>query len=166
MKAILITAVALTLLGTASASRAEVKEVSFLHTTKTKYVLKLDCDEERTGTAPPVYTCYNKNGNEQRITPGPDWQMVELSRACLLNTVTDTVDSSCAGVAIPGKEPMLYIYQKDKKFFQASKYWKPLPVDDARCGSRKIDVVVLIRGDSSVVRPSQIEWSKENAREK
>ena len=59
---------------------------------------------------------------------------------------------------MPGKEPMLYIYQKDKEVFQISEQWKPLPVDDARCGSRKIDVVVLIRGDSSVVRSSQIEW--------
>lgn len=147
----------------ATSTWAEVKSVYFLHTMKTKYVLKLDCDEERTDAVPPVYTCYDNNGKEQRITPGPEWQLVELNRACLLNTVTDTVDSSCAGIAMPGKEPMLYIYQKDKEFFLASKQWKPLPVNDARCGFRKTDVVELIRGDSSVVRPSQIEWSKDNA---
>ena len=42
MKALLITAVALTLLGIGSAGRAEVEQVYFLHKTKTKYVLKLD----------------------------------------------------------------------------------------------------------------------------
>ncbi|RWX47665.1 hypothetical protein VT98_12091 [Candidatus Electrothrix communis] len=90
------------LLLAATSARAEVKGVSFLHRTKAKSVLKLDCDEERTGTAPPAYTCYNKNGKEQSITPGPEWQLVKLSPACLLNTVTDTVDTSCAG--LPNRE--------------------------------------------------------------
>ncbi|WP_446010642.1 hypothetical protein [Candidatus Electrothrix sp.] len=38
MKAILITAVGQTLLGVASAGRAEVKEVYFLHTTKACFI--------------------------------------------------------------------------------------------------------------------------------
>ncbi|WP_446010641.1 hypothetical protein [Candidatus Electrothrix sp.] len=70
-------------------------------TTKTKNVLKLNCDEERTGSGPPVYTCYDNNGKEQTITPGPEWQLVELRPACLLNTTTDTVDTACAGIAKP-----------------------------------------------------------------
>jgi len=142
---------------------AEVQSVYFLHSTKSQNVLKLDCDEERTGTASPVYTCYDNNGKELRIKPGPEWQLVELSPACLLNTVTDIVDNSCAGVVKPGKQPMLYICQQDKEIFQVSKQWEPLPVDDARCGSRKTDVVELIRGDSSTARPSQISWSIGNA---
>ncbi|WLE96985.1 MAG: hypothetical protein QTN59_20210 [Candidatus Electrothrix communis] len=158
-----ITVVLTVLLLAATSTQAEVKGVSFLHRTKAKSVVKLDCDEERTGTAPPAYTCYNKNGKEQPITPGPEWQLVKLSPACLLNTVTDTVDTSCAGVAELGKQPRLYICQKDKEVFQVSKQWKPLPVDDARCGSRKTDVVELIRGDSSATRPSQIEWSTGHA---
>lgn len=159
MKAILISVVALTLLGRASAGRTQVEQVYFLHRTKTKAVLKLDCDEERTGSSPSVYTCYDNNGKEQTITPGPEWQLVKLSPACLLNTVTDIVDSSCAGVAKPGEQPMLYICQKDKEIFQVSEQWEPLPLSDDRCGSRKTDVVELIRGDSSTARPSQITWS-------
>lgn len=160
MKAILISVVALTLLGRASAGRTQVEQVYFLHTTKTKAVLKLDCDEERTGSSPSVYTCYDNNGKEQTITPGPEWQLVELNSACLLNTVTDTINNFCAGVAVPGEEPMLYICQERKEVFQVSEQWEPLPADDDRCGSRLKDVVELIRGDSSSSSPSQIEWTQ------
>ena len=100
MKALQIAAVALILLAAASAVRAEVEEVYFLHRTKTKGVLKLDCDKEQKGNGPPVYTCYDNDGNDQLITPGPEWQLAELSRVCLHNTVTDTV-RDCLGIAAP-----------------------------------------------------------------
>ncbi|CAK8720191.1 hypothetical protein KKHLCK_09375 [Candidatus Electrothrix laxa] len=161
-----ITVVLSVLLLAATSTKAEVKAVYFLHRTKAKSVLKLDCDEELKGNGSSVYTCYNKNGKEQLMTPGPEWQLVELSPACLLNTVSDTVDNSCAGVAMPGQEPMLYLCQKDKELFQVSEQWEPLPAADARCGSRQVAVVELIRGDSSLSRPSQIEWSQNHGGQK
>lgn len=154
------------LLLAATSTEAEVKGVYFLHQTKAKSVLKLDCDVERTDTAPPVYTCYNDNGKEQRITPGQEWQLVEMSYACLRNKVTDTVINSCAGVAASRKEPMLYICEKDKEIFQVSEQWEPLPAADVRCGSRQVDVVELIRGESSLSRPSQIEWRQNDGGQK
>lgn len=150
----------------ATSTWAQVKGVYFLHQTKVKSLMKLDCDEERTGTGSPVYTCYDNNGKELEIKPSPEWQLVELSPACLLNTVTDTINNSCAGVAVPGEEPMLYICQERKEVFQVSEQWEPLPADDDRCGSRQTDVVELIRGDSSSSRPSQIEWSQDYGEQK
>ncbi|XOF34214.1 MAG: hypothetical protein ACL93V_02660 [Candidatus Electrothrix sp. YB6] len=163
MKPFLIATVALMLLGAASVGRAEVKEVYFLHRTKTKGVLKLDCDKEQKGNRPPVYTCYDNDGNGQSITPGPEWQLAELSRVCLHNTVTDTV-RDCLGIAAPGKQPEFFVCQDDKgTFFRPPTEWEKLNADDGRCAPPPKKLVdLLIRGESSAALPSQIEWSEAN----
>jgi len=151
------------LLAAVAAAQAEVKAVYFLHKTKTQGVLQLDCDKDRQGNARPVYTCYDQDGNEQPITPGPEWQLAELSQVCLHNTVTDTV-KDCIGIAAPGKPPEMYVCQNDRgKFFRPSAKWEKLNADDGRCAPGKKEVVELIKGDSSASRPSQIEWSENDA---
>jgi hypothetical protein len=137
MKAILITAVALTLAGAATAS-AEHTKVAFLHV-KDK-TLKEDCVEIKgKHDAVPQYICYDDEDEAVPMTPGEDWRLVQAEKVCFLHKVRDTI-RVCMEIT-PLKENATSCYtcslgDGPPKIFEPSRRWKKLTIDDKRCAPR------------------------------
>ncbi|MCI5160160.1 MAG: hypothetical protein D3906_17410 [Candidatus Electrothrix sp. AUS1_2] len=131
MKALLITAVVLTVLPAASV-RAEDTQLGFRN--KTGKVLQLDCD--KSGKGKTAYTCYDSDGNETYLNEGGEWKLIRHEKVCFRHQ--DDRIRVCLEITEPENGTKSYTCFRDGKpfSFAPEKEWELLSGENTICAEK------------------------------
>lgn len=121
-------AAALVLLAAAAAQAAEAKKLGFRHTASKE--LHLDCDENADAKA--AHTCYDRDGNETKITEGKEWERINFEKVCFRHE--DDRIRVCLEITAAGSGAKNYVCYNDRqRYFQPGAEWTLLPGGNAVC---------------------------------
>lgn len=128
-KALAMSMTAILLLAAASAQAAEAKKLGFRHTASKE--LRLDCDKDADAQA--AHTCYDRDGNETKITAGKEWELIEYKRVCFRHKERDSI-RVCFELTVPGGGATSHVCFNDKgQYFQPRQDWELMSGSSAIC---------------------------------
>lgn len=117
------------LFAAATVQAMEEKKLGFRHTASKE--LRLDCDNNADAQA--AHTCYDRDGNETKITAGKEWERISFAQVCFRQKEDDRI-RVCFELTGPGGGGASHVCFNDKgQYFPPEPDWELMSGSSAIC---------------------------------